>query len=222
VLAVRVAEGDGLTDIRPFAKILCAVDASASSRAALRAACDLADRFEAEVVALTVVDDYLMSQASTLSQLDAVALETRFVEIARADLERCVSETVGEAVKGLRRRVEVGRPAESIARVAELEEVSLVACGTHGRSGLARALFGSVAEKCVSRRAPCSRCARDGQPRASRRSGLLAPGLGCLGGNRDRLFALQDRERRRAHPVSAVRQQHQQARRVLAWTAALA
>jgi nucleotide-binding universal stress UspA family protein len=168
VLAVRVPES-AAPPVNPpsFARIVCAVDSSDSSRAALRASCDLADRFDAEVVAVTVVDDYLVAQATTLSPLDAVALERRFVEIAHDNLERCVEETVGaKCGKGIRRRVETGRPAESIARAAELEGASLVACGTHGRSGIVRALFGSVAEKIV-RLSPCPvLTVREGKPAA--------------------------------------------------------
>lgn len=164
VLAVRVPDGAAPPAAPPsLSRILCAVDHSASSRAALRASCDLADRFESEVVAVTVVDDYLVSQGP----IDAVALDTRFIEIARENLERCVQETVGgKCGRGIRRRVEAGRPAESIARVAEVEGASLIACGTHGRSGIARALFGSVAEKIV-RIAPCPvLTVREGKPAA--------------------------------------------------------
>ena len=39
-------------------------------------------------------------------------------------------------------------------RLAEDEQVELIAMGTHGRTGLPRALMGSVAEE-VLRRAPC-------------------------------------------------------------------
>ena len=168
VLSVRVPDGAAPPAAPPsLSRILCAVDSSASSRAALRASCDLADRFESEVVAVTVVDDYLVSQATTLSPLDAVALDTRFIEIARENLERCIQETVGgRCGRGIRRRVEAGRPAEAIARAAEVEGASLVACGTHGRSGIARALFGSVAEKIV-RIAPCPvLTVREGKPAA--------------------------------------------------------
>ena len=40
-----------------------------------------------------------------------------------------------------------GDPATEILRVAEEEAVDLIALSTHGRTGLSRWLFGSVAEK---------------------------------------------------------------------------
>lgn len=163
VLAVRVSveeearavARDPSHESRPIGRIVCALDGSASARAALRASCELAERFGSQVTAVNVIDDHLMAQAGMLSQLDAVSIEGRFSEIARANLERAISETVpGDFGSGIKRRIEVGRPAEAIARAAESEGAQLVACGTHGRTGLARALFGSIAEHIV-RLSPC-------------------------------------------------------------------
>ncbi len=50
--------------------------------------------------------------------------------------------------------VRVGVPAEEIVRYAEVAEIDLIIMGTHGRTGLAHALMGSVAEQVV-RTAPC-------------------------------------------------------------------
>jgi nucleotide-binding universal stress UspA family protein len=51
-------------------------------------------------------------------------------------------------------RVQVGVPFEEIVRVAGEERADMIVMGTHGRSGLNRALLGSVAER-VIRLAPC-------------------------------------------------------------------
>ena len=47
-----------------------------------------------------------------------------------------------------------GDPAREIVRAAEEENAELIVVGTHGRTGLARLLMGSVAEQVV-RHAPC-------------------------------------------------------------------
>jgi nucleotide-binding universal stress UspA family protein len=47
-----------------------------------------------------------------------------------------------------------GDPARAVAHLAEEEKVELIIMGTHGRTGLARMLMGSVAEGIV-RRASC-------------------------------------------------------------------
>jgi nucleotide-binding universal stress UspA family protein len=48
----------------------------------------------------------------------------------------------------------VGTPAEEIVRYADFCDVDLIIMGTHGRTGIAHALMGSVAEQVV-RVAPC-------------------------------------------------------------------
>lgn len=51
--------------------------------------------------------------------------------------------------------VNVGEPATILAEVARSADADFVFVGTHGRTGLARAFFGSIAERTV-RLAPCS------------------------------------------------------------------
>ena len=53
-----------------------------------------------------------------------------------------------------RHRLAMGDPAGEILRIATEEGVEMIVLGTHGRTGLFRALMGSVAEAIV-RRAPC-------------------------------------------------------------------
>jgi nucleotide-binding universal stress UspA family protein len=47
--------------------------------------------------------------------------------------------------------IEVGRPAREIVEYAERDEIDHVVMGSHGRSGVARILLGSVAETVVRR-----------------------------------------------------------------------
>jgi nucleotide-binding universal stress UspA family protein len=49
--------------------------------------------------------------------------------------------------------IEVGRPARKIIECAEEEDIDHIVMGSHGRSGVARILLGSVAET-VIRRSP--------------------------------------------------------------------
>jgi nucleotide-binding universal stress UspA family protein len=53
-----------------------------------------------------------------------------------------------------RHRLVMGDPAAEILRIAAEEGAEMIVMGTHGRTGLFRALMGSVAEAVV-RRAPC-------------------------------------------------------------------
>jgi len=47
--------------------------------------------------------------------------------------------------------IEIGQPARTIVRFAEENDVDHVVMGSHGRSGVARVLLGSVAESVVRR-----------------------------------------------------------------------
>jgi nucleotide-binding universal stress UspA family protein len=54
----------------------------------------------------------------------------------------------------LKTRVLVGSPAEKILELAQQEKIDLIIMGAHGRKGLERVFFGSVADKVVTG-APC-------------------------------------------------------------------
>ena len=69
---------------------------------------------------------------------------------ARAEAEAALAPVVERLCENLvaaRAVVVFGRAAESIVEFAEREGVDLIALSTHGRSGLGRWFFGSVAEK---------------------------------------------------------------------------
>jgi nucleotide-binding universal stress UspA family protein len=70
--------------------------------------------------------------------------------------ERLSSFLTNEEVELLRPEyaLRVGVPAEEIVRYADVCDVDLIIMGTHGRSGIAHVLIGSVAEQ-VARAAPC-------------------------------------------------------------------
>jgi nucleotide-binding universal stress UspA family protein len=59
-----------------------------------------------------------------------------------------------EQVRQVVREVQSGPPFVEIVRYAKEHDVDLIVMGTHGRTGIAHALIGSVAEKVV-RKAPC-------------------------------------------------------------------
>jgi universal stress protein A len=118
-------------------KILCALDFSEESRAALGVAADLARRFDAQL---------------TLFHVDA-AEQSMLQASSTADGQLAEWKREGEALRGsavatLTRR---GVPADAIVDEAAQGGFDLVVMGTHGRTGRDRALIGSVAETVVRR-----------------------------------------------------------------------
>jgi nucleotide-binding universal stress UspA family protein len=88
-------------------------------------------------------------QAST-GMLDVVAVDLR--EQARVALQQTLPPQL--AGHPLELRVEVGDAFEQILATARNQHVDLIVMGTHGRTGLAHVMVGSVAERVV-RLAPC-------------------------------------------------------------------
>ncbi|AKH96765.1 universal stress protein [Halanaeroarchaeum sulfurireducens] len=122
--------------------VVIATDGSACVQRAVRVALDLADRFDATVHALSVVEESEISSApeDVRDQL-RTALEAHCeeaVEGLAADAERPVVTAVRE-----------GRPSVEIGAYAREVDADVVATGTRGRHGENRLLVGSVAEQVV-------------------------------------------------------------------------
>jgi len=132
-----------------FKSVLCPVDFSNSSDAALQYASILAREADA-LLTLVHVEETLPEYPADIAGygMGVVAIERN----RSADL----LANVYPAIKGVHfeRRVLKGDPAHEILRFAEQENVDLIVMGTHGRRGLSRLVMGSVAES-VLRRAKC-------------------------------------------------------------------
>ena len=65
--------------------------------------------------------------------------------------EKAMAQFVSENFEGVETKAEVvvGYAAEEILEIAAKEEADLIVMGTHGRKGIDRILFGSVAERVV-------------------------------------------------------------------------
>ena len=134
-----------------FRKILCPVDYSVESKYALQVAARMAIDAEAELVLVHVWN--MPSQPSTKFPVpvDAASLHNTRTGNRLALSSRELTQL---GVKRVTTKLLNGVPWEQVVHAAE-DGVDLVVTGTHGRTGIARVLLGSVAEKIV-RHAPCS------------------------------------------------------------------
>jgi len=128
-----------------YKRVLIPLDGSELAEAILPFAEQVAGPLDAEVVLLRVVE--AVSAVEAIASAGVIAPDTfaiREMEAKRYlhEVERRLSK------KGLRvrTRIALGSPAEAILGAIHTSVVDLVAMTTHGRSGLGRALFGSVAE----------------------------------------------------------------------------
>jgi nucleotide-binding universal stress UspA family protein len=122
-------------------KILVPIDFSEPSDAALLYARNLAKAFGAQLHVLHVMENQFLR--ATFNSTAAVELG-----MANRVAERLSPEdrTMLRAVSAVRMSDD---PYDEILRYAENEDIDLIVMGTHGRSGVARLLMGSVAEKVV-------------------------------------------------------------------------
>lgn len=134
-------------------RIVVAYDFSEYASAALDAAVDLSRLFDAELHLLHVVQTPAYGYGTDLS----AAAPMVFAEACEAGKQRLdeVAEAISDVPRGVESHALEGGPvAAAIDSFAERIEADLIVMGTHGRTGLAHALIGSVAERTL-RRAPC-------------------------------------------------------------------
>ncbi|NHN41590.1 universal stress protein [Halorubellus sp. JP-L1] len=126
-----------------FDSVVVATDGSESVQRAVHVALDLADRFDAAVYALYVVD-----ASEVESSPESVRDELR--DALEADGEDALSTVEALAsADDVTTAVREGRPAAEITGYAREVDADLVATGTRGRHGENRFLVGSVAERVV-------------------------------------------------------------------------
>ncbi|WP_338740837.1 universal stress protein [Haloplanus salilacus] len=125
-----------------FDTIVVATDGSKSVRRAVSVALDLADRFDATVHALYVIDEGDI-EASPERVRDE--MRDAFDDSAHDALEEVAAATDRSVTTAVRE----GRPATEIREYAESVDADVVAMGTRGRHGENRFLIGSVAERVV-------------------------------------------------------------------------
>jgi nucleotide-binding universal stress UspA family protein len=130
-------------------RILHATDFSTASRPALSTAIALARRSRAHLTLVhTLPPPALVLEDSYISAKAFRELEERAFRQAEGRLRRlgARARTAGVRVSTLVLR---GTPFEQIIRAAGRERADLIVIGTHGRTGFARLMLGSVAERVV-------------------------------------------------------------------------
>jgi nucleotide-binding universal stress UspA family protein len=134
-------------------RILVPVDFSACSRAALEHAAVLAKSFDATIDLLYVWEaptfvapEAMVGAAGTTQTLAQLASDQ-----AESAMREFLQQARDDGIEVAATHVEQGDPSRTIVEVADAKGYDLIAMGTHGRSGFAHLLLGSVAEKVVRR-----------------------------------------------------------------------
>jgi len=130
-------------------KILAPTDLSELSRVGLEYALELARGWGAEVTV------YHVANAAELANYKASSLDD-LLNKHRKSLADFLNKNFAELLPlvEVRQKVEIGSPAANILEESERERSDLIVMSTHGRTGLAHVLMGSVTEQVV-RNAVC-------------------------------------------------------------------
>lgn len=134
-------------------RLMLATDFSPHARAALRYAAELSARLGAP---LMIANAYLvpavpLPEGAIIPSADTLA--DAMTRTARA-LESETRTAIELGAIGVTSTVVEGTPAAELVKLARDRGIDLIIMGTHGRSGFARAIVGSVADKVV-RTASC-------------------------------------------------------------------
>lgn len=131
-----------------FRTILVPLDGSPLAEQALGPACRIAEKFGSALLLLRVVPQERAAPALPL-------LATRPAGDQPAPTPRPIMDeaeayltglTLPGSVRAVSTQVLAGAPPELIVATAEASDVDLIVMSTHGRTGLVRLLYGSVAE----------------------------------------------------------------------------
>ena len=135
-------------------RILHPTDFSPASTPAFHKAVEAAVAYRAELLVAHVLPSLPMDPAGIMT----AATWARVLADQRAVAERQVARLVAKARRAGARAtglvMDVGVTHEQIARLARRRRAGLIVMGTHGRTGLQRALLGSVAGRVIAT-APC-------------------------------------------------------------------
>jgi len=125
-----------------FKSILCATDFSDDSNRAIYYGSALAKELGAKLYVCHVVD---LSPVAIYGefQLDPVGQQERI----REDAQEQIRQMLGNLTIQWESIVNVGQPAEEIARIIEEKRIDLVISATRAHSGLKRLILGSVTER---------------------------------------------------------------------------
>lgn len=137
----------------PYRNILFPTDFTLHARAALKYSAAFARAGGGRVVLFSVQEGSVPANLLTLPERVFEEPDKRWLQQLRADVKELLSDPLLDGLEVDPVIIE-GDPAPEIARAVRDFNIDLITIVTHGRKGLARALWGSTAEEIIAE-APC-------------------------------------------------------------------
>ncbi len=139
--------------MKPIKKILFPTDFSDNSNYAFDYALDLSRKFGARLYILHVIHELIDTTGYYIPNISLDQLQGDLVKGAEEMMGKFIKEKTGDFSDYETMNI-IGLPHLEVLNIAKDKDIDMIVMGTHGRSGIDRVLFGSVAEKVV-KKAPC-------------------------------------------------------------------
>ncbi len=135
-------------------KILLPTDGSESSFEALIYASSFAREYKVTVYIMTVIEIHHSIYDVYADEISLDIQESKIASLVNKRLDEFEKKARELSIQDIIKITRFGIPYHEIVNFAKEENVDLIVMGTHGRSGIAHFLIGSVTEK-VIRTSPC-------------------------------------------------------------------
>jgi nucleotide-binding universal stress UspA family protein len=136
-----------------YGTILVPLDGSERAEVILSHVIELAKKFTSKVILLEAVEQKLIYTGDLEISASSAKVDLELAkQIKNAESYiKGVKEKLGQQGIQVTTRIMQGPPVEAIIAMAKEENVDLIALASHGRSGLARVFYGSVAAGILQR-----------------------------------------------------------------------
>jgi len=134
--------------------ILVPSDLSEHAEYAFTWALEMAEKWGAKVIVMNAAPMFShLAYPESVYMVDLAKMEAEILADAEKKLREFIAKK-GTSTVSVEPRAVLGDPFWEICKAAEQNQADLIIMGSHGRTGLAHVLLGSVAERVV-RHAPC-------------------------------------------------------------------
>jgi nucleotide-binding universal stress UspA family protein len=134
-------------------KILFPIDFAENYDTLLPWVSTFVEKFGAALYVVFVTQDLTGYTSFYVPHGNIKSFQDEALEAAKKRMAAAVSDHF-KKFSSLETRVLMGKPAEKILELVKNEQIDLIVMGAHGRKGLERVFFGSVADRVVTE-APC-------------------------------------------------------------------
>jgi nucleotide-binding universal stress UspA family protein len=135
-------------------KILAPTDFSEHSSYALHYARTFADRWNAELHLLNVIEPAVFPTEAGLTPMGLINLDSELSTAAERAMDEMLKREELRGAEHLMTTIAHGRASTAIIEYSQSNGIDLIVIATHGRTGLEHLIFGSTAERVV-RESPC-------------------------------------------------------------------